>query len=328
MELFGVKFVGFNEANGQKLLLTFIFVVSALIIKSIIRFFLQKTFKHHENLKIRFWARQGINLFFAFIITLTVLSIWFDDAEKVTTGLGLMTAGLAFALQKVVTSFAGYLIIMRGNTFSVGERITMGGIRGDVISLGFLQTTIMEMGQPPSVQGADPAMWIKGRQFTGRIVTVTNDKIFENAVFNYTRDFPFIWEELSIPVKYDTDRDYVEKLMIETVKRHTDDLKEAQLEWGPLIERKYGINTNDITPKVFVRLTDNWLEMTIRFITGEHGVRDIKDKISRDILNGLEARNIDLASATYEIVGLPKVKLSIDNSQQLNKENKSNDLRN
>ena len=66
----------------------------------------------------------------------------------------------------------------------------MGGVRGDVMRLGFIQTTIMEMGQPPSVQAADPAMWVKSRQFTGRIVTVSNSRIFNEPVFNYTRDFP------------------------------------------------------------------------------------------------------------------------------------------
>ncbi len=59
----------------------------------------------------------------------------------------------------------------------------MGGIRGDVIEIGFIQTAIMEMGQPPPVQSDDPAMWGRARQYTGRIVTITNDKIFETPVY-------------------------------------------------------------------------------------------------------------------------------------------------
>ena len=120
-----------------------------------------------------------------------VASIWFNDPTRLATAAGLVTAGLAFALQKVVSSVAGYLVILRGRNFTVGDRISMGGVRGDVIGLGFIQTTIMEMGQPPSVQSAEPAMWVKSRQFTGRIVTVANNKIFDEPVFNYTRDFPF-----------------------------------------------------------------------------------------------------------------------------------------
>src|SRR5207237_3024096 len=129
-----------------------------------------------------------------------VASIWFDDPTRLTTAMGLVTAGLAFALQRVVTAVAGYLLILRGNTFNVGDRIVMGGVRGDVVALGFLQTTIMEMGQPPPVQNPDPAMWVKARQYTGRMVTVSNAKVFDEPVFNYTRDFPYIWDELTIPV--------------------------------------------------------------------------------------------------------------------------------
>ena len=140
------------------------------------------------------------------LLLLGVVSIWFDDPARLATALGLVTAGLAFALQKVVTALAGYFVILRGKTFNVGDRIVMGGVRGDVIALGFLQTTIMEMGQPPAVQEADPAMWVHSRQYTGRIVTVTNAKIFDEPVYNYTRDFPYIWEEIRLPIPYTADR--------------------------------------------------------------------------------------------------------------------------
>jgi small-conductance mechanosensitive channel len=309
MEIFGIKLVGFNAENGQKFILTFLFITAVIAIKKIISYGLAKFYSRSENRGIRFWSRQGLNLISAVIIVISFLSIWFDNPTRLATGLGLVTAGLAFALQKVVTSFAGYLMIMRGNTFSVGERITMGGIRGDVIELNFLQTTIMEMGQPPSVQGADPAMWIRGRQFTGRIVTVTNDKVFENPVYNYTRDFPFIWEEVMIPIKYTADRTLTENIMLEVVKRHVEDVHSMSKPFRKDLEIKYDIKANDMLPKVFYRLTDNWLELSVRFIVPEHGVRDFKDKISRDILTAFDQHKIEIASATFEIVGLPKLEL-------------------
>ena len=102
---------------------------------------------------------------------------------------------------------AGYVVILRGQIFSVGDRITMGGVRGDVIGLRFTQTVIMEMGQPPGEQGDAPSMWVRSRQYTGRIVTVTNAKIFDEPIYNYSREFPFIWEEMTLPISFDTDRD-------------------------------------------------------------------------------------------------------------------------
>lgn len=308
MELFGIRLVGVNTDNGHKLLLTILFITAILTLKWLVAKMLDLIYSRVENRRIRFWGRQGINLFASFVIFLTILSIWFDDPTRLTTGLGLVTAGLAFALQKVVTSFAGYIIIMRGNTFGVGERITMGGIRGDVISLGYIQTTIMEMGQPPSVQNANPEMWIRGRQFTGRIVTVTNDKIFENPVYNYTRDFSFLWEEMSFPIKYTQQRKKVEEILMQSVKKHTEKYLQMSSDQREMLERKYAIQLDDMIPRVFYRLTDNWLEMSVRFIVPEHGIRNVKDAISREVLDHFDRESIELASATIEVVGLPQLK--------------------
>jgi small-conductance mechanosensitive channel len=119
-----------------------------------------------------------------------------------------------------VTAVAGYFVILRGKTFNVGDRIVMGGVRGDVIALSFTQTTIMEMGQPPSVASDDPGMWVKRRQYTGRIVTVSNSKIFDEPVYNYSRDFPYIWEEISLPVSYTADRKRAEEVLLDVARRH------------------------------------------------------------------------------------------------------------
>ena len=96
---------------------------------------------------LHFWARQAVSLLIAVVGAIVLVSIWFDDPRSLSTVVGLFSAGLAFALQKAVTSVAGYFLILRGNNFTVGDRIVMGGVRGNVIALGFFQTTILEMGE-------------------------------------------------------------------------------------------------------------------------------------------------------------------------------------
>jgi small-conductance mechanosensitive channel len=221
----------------------------------------------------------------------------------------LVTAGLAFALQRVVTAIAGYFVILRGDTFSVGDRIVMGGVRGDVIALSFTQTTIMEMGQPPAVQSAPPAIWVQARQYTGRVVTVSNAKIFDEPVYNYSRDFPFLWEELSLPISYKDDRTKAELILLEVARRHT--VRDAEMGAEALEEmrRRYFMETPGTEPKVFWRITDNWVELTVRFVVRDHGVRDVKDKMSRDILEALDSAGIGVASATFELVGLPPLRI-------------------
>lgn len=310
MEIFGLRFVGINAENGQKLLLTIVFIVIILLLRRGVKSLTQRLIRGDHNERLRFWTRQVINLISAVLLLLSLISIWFDDPTRLATAIGLVTAGLAFALQKVITALAGYFVILRGKNFSVGDRITMGGVRGDVIALDFIQTTIMEMGQPPSVQASsDPAMWVRSRQFTGRIVTVTNDKIFDEPVYNYTREFPYLWEEISIPIPYSADRQRAEQILLECADHHTIKINEMSQEVLQRMQRRYFIQATDLTPKVYYRITDNWLELTVRFVVKDHAIRDLKDAVSRDILKAFDQAGIGIASATFDIVGFPKLQI-------------------
>lgn len=201
LQLFGITLIGVTPENGRKLLLTVAFVVAAILIGRVLNALAGRATRGERIPRARFWARQIVKIVTALFVVIGVISIWFDDPTRLATGLGLVTAGVAFALQRVITAVAGYFVILRGKTFNVGDRIVMGGVRGDVIALDFMQTTIMEMGQPAAVQNADPAVWVKGRQYTGRVVTITNAKIFDEPVYNYTRDFGFLFEEMTFPIQ-------------------------------------------------------------------------------------------------------------------------------
>ena len=222
---------------------------------------------------------------------------------------GLVGAGVAFALQRVITAVAGYFVILRGKTFNVGDRIVMGGVRGDVVDLSFMQTRIMEMGQSPKEQGDAPSMWVRSRQFTGRIVTVTNDKVFDEPVYNYTREFPYIWDEINLPVRYADDRARAEQILLDAARRHALTVEKIGAEEIGRLEDEFGVAVGDIDPRVYWRLTDNWLELTVRFLAPDHGIRPIKDAMSREILAGLDKADMGIASATYAIVEAPPIRI-------------------
>jgi small-conductance mechanosensitive channel len=263
------------------------------------------------SVRARFWFHQLTRLTLTVVWFAAVLWIWVRDTSRAGTIAAILTAGLTVALQKVITSFAGYFSILRGNTFSVGDRITMGGVRGDVVSLTYLRTTIMEMGQPPSVQSEEPVMWVEGRQYTGRIVTITNDKVFDTPVYNYTREFPFVWEEIRVPVRHEDPWREVEALLLELVKKHSAEIMAAAEATLPVLLDRFALfEKPDVAPHTFVRLTDNWVEVTVRFIARDHGVRELKSTITRDILDRLKQANIPIGSTTFEVVGVPELRIT------------------
>jgi small-conductance mechanosensitive channel len=303
-QLFGVKVLGLSAETIHKAILTLVFTVAILVARSVLEWIVRFTTRDRPRERRSFWIGQMINLVTAGLLVLALLSIWFDDPARLATGIGLVSAGLAFALQKVVTSLAGYLIIIRSRVFTIGERITMGGVRGDVISVGFLKTTLMEMGDPT----ASTTVWVHGRQYTGRIVTVTNDKVFEEPIFNSTREFPFVWEEIQIPITYAADRNRAEAILLDAAQRETADAQRDAEPYRVKMNREYRLELESLKPQVFYRITDNWLELNLRFIAHDRYTRETKNRISRAILRGFDEVGIGIASTTIDIVAFPPVR--------------------
>lgn len=310
VQLFGVKLLGVSAESGKKLLFSIIFIAFLLVVGKFLRWLASRMSWSRPGAQIAFWTRQGISIAVAVLTVVGLVSIWFNNPGNLATAAGLVTAGLAFALQKVVTAFAGYLVILRGKTFEVGDRITMGGIRGDVIALTFLQTVIMEMGEPPDSGGSDAA-WVQARQYTGRIVRVTNGVIFDEPIYNYTREFPYIWDEIHIPIPYNADRHRAEQIILEAARKHT--AKAAEMSEAALraMESRYLMKSSELEPRVFWVLTDNWIKMTVRFIVPDSGIRQVKSDISRDIISGLDHAGIGVASGTYEVTGFPPIQVHL-----------------
>ncbi len=309
VEILGVKLFGVNAENGQKLLLTLAFVLVLLAFGWIVPALADRLMRGRHNACVSFWTHQGVRIAVSLLLFFGVVSIWFEDPSKLATAAGLVAAGLSFALQKVITSLAGYFVILRGKTFTVGDRIAMGGVRGDVIALDFIKTTILEIGQPPSYTNADASTWVRSRQYTGRVVTVTNDKVFKEPVYNYTRDFPFLWEEMSLPITYAADRGRAEQSILEVTRRHSVLAATLTDSERQEMERLFAVSADDLEPRVYYRLTDNWLELTVRFFAKERGVRGVKDIMSREILQAFDEAGIGIASATVAIVEFPPLQV-------------------
>jgi small-conductance mechanosensitive channel len=112
-----------------------------------------------------------------------------------------------------------------------------------------------------------------------------------------------------VPIPYTADRQRAEAVLLQCAREHSVNISRVSDGQQQTMRRRYGIEPADFEPRVYVRILDSWLELTARFVTPDRGIRDIKDAMSRDILDGLDAAGIGIATTTYEIVGLPRVRL-------------------
>jgi hypothetical protein len=104
VEIFGVNVVGMSLESGRKVLLTLVLVALVFLLRHGLRALMRLVLAGQQHTRVRFWMHQGISLTVMMPLILGVLSLWFDDQARLTTVLGLFSAGLAFALQKVITA--------------------------------------------------------------------------------------------------------------------------------------------------------------------------------------------------------------------------------
>ncbi len=169
----------------------------------------------------------------------------------------------------------------------------LGGIKGDVIDIDILRTTLMEIGE-----------WTGSDNYSGRIVRIANSFVFKEPVFNYSADFAFLWEELKIPIRYGSDVDLAEKIILSAITEELGVVGAAsRADWGRLV-RKYRIEDARLDPMVTIALTDNWMEFSARFIVDYRQRRTSKDRITRAILKAIEASGgaVRMGSSTLEIL--------------------------
>jgi small-conductance mechanosensitive channel len=227
------------------------------------------------------------------IIMITL--VWLRPQQNLTVVIGLAVAGIILASQSAISSFSGYLLIISSNIYGIGDRIAIDNVIGDVMDIGFLRTTIMEIGQ-----------WVKADQYTGRIVTISNKTLFDNPVFNYTRHWGYLWDEIMIPVTYSSDWQRTADIMSDLGNKYTAQLQEdAEAKLTRLTDR-FPLKQTTVEPSIYFVMTDNWIEITLRFVVDAQERRKIKAQLNRDLLQQFEAeKDITIASATFDIVGFP-----------------------
>jgi small-conductance mechanosensitive channel len=291
-----------SDVSGSTVLLTAGIALAAILASALLRKIARAALSRGGKGRALFWADQVIKLLALAGFLVGFVLLWSGHLSGLGGAIGVIGAGVAVALQRVITSFAGYLIILRGKIFTVGDRVTFGGVRGDVIALGFMQTTVLEMGQSPPEQSEQPATWVRGRQYTGRVVRVTNDKIFDFPVYNFTREFPFVWAEIMMPVNHDGDCRRAEAVMLSAARKRTGEIiKDARPALEELRKVYFVEGEIEIEPRVYMTVNDNYVELSLRFLSHEPGVRLLKDTLYRDILDGFHNANIPVASTSTDI---------------------------
>ncbi len=227
------------------------------------------------------------------IITLSGIAVWLlaigvavsvvaGDIRALVGSLGLVGLALSWSLQTPIESFTAWLQNSFQKYYRVGDRISVGDVFGDVYKIDFLTTTVWEIGAPYK-----PG-FVQAEQPTGRLVTFPNSEILSGTVVNLTKDFPYVWDELSVAVANESDihlsmqaiekvaADLLLQQMMEPVKAYAKILKEAKLDYS--VKDK---------PEIFVSAQDSWTEITVRYLIGARERRKWKSELNLRLIDAL-----------------------------------------
>lgn len=293
----------FKDPTVTKLI---VLAVGLLVIQFVVKLSHRAVNRQLESAEAARTTKRLLSLLGYLVALVLVTSVFRDKLGGITVAFGVAGAGIAFALQEVIASVAGWIAISLGGFYKVGDRVLLGGIRGDVINIGVLRTTMMELGD-----------WVKGDLYNGRIVRVANSFVFKEPVYNYSGDFPFLWDELTVPIKYGCDWRLFEKVLGEVALEVVGDyVDEAEKSWRQMV-KNYAIENAMVEPMVSMVANDNWIEFTLRYVVDFKRRRGTKTLLFRRILEEIEKRpeQLAIASATFHLVETPTLKVSLTQAE-------------
>jgi small-conductance mechanosensitive channel len=207
------------------------------------------------------------------------------------TFFGLIGAGLAVALREPLLSIAGRIAIFSGRIYDAGDRIQIGDNSGDVIDIGFFYTRMLEIGN-----------WIHGDQYSGRILQFPNAQIFGAGVFNYTRDFQYIWDEVSLNITYNSNIDSATKIMLSAGTSYTDDFLKGAKKQLLRMQQYFLVPDIELEPQVYLHVTTNWVGLTMRYVVDPKKRRAASTYLYRSIFDEvIQHEDIEIGTDTMEI---------------------------
>jgi small-conductance mechanosensitive channel len=245
-------YLGFAPQFTESLAGTFIALLGYAVVRRLVRRVVART---TTDTSLRFQLNKAIGYGLGIVTFLVIFRIWVREFTGFATYLGLLSAGLAIALQDPLANFAGWLYIVIRRPFTVGDRIQIAQHMGDVVDIRPFRFVILEIGN-----------WVHAEQSTGRVIHVPNSLVFKNPVANYDEAFGYIWNELEIVVSMESDWKKAKDVLTRTVTEHAEKLTPDVTERIRHAADSLHIRFGKVTPVVWISVVDSGVRLTARYL--------------------------------------------------------------
>jgi small-conductance mechanosensitive channel len=284
-----VRALGLEPAFAWRVLGTAATLLTWLLVMRVARRLFARTV---DDLGSRFSMTRIASYVIGTSALLVVARIWIQGIAGVSTYLGLLSAGLAIALQDLITNFAGWLFILLRRPFRIGERIEIGGHTGDVVDIRPFRTLMLEIGE-----------WMHGDHHTGRVIHIPNGWVFKHAIANYDEAFAYIWNELEITVTFESDwrsaKAALEAIVAETTKKAEPEIRRHLRSSSEIIQLRF----STFAPVVATSVVDSGVKFSMRYLCMPRDRGPTSTAIWEKVLAAFSAMpDVDLAYPTTRFI--------------------------
>lgn len=255
---------------------------------------------HDPRRRYQFLLLRKIVLWFVIIIVIAFA--FASQLGSVATFAGLITAGVAVALQNVILSIAGYFFLIGRFGIRVGDRVQIAGVTGEVVDVGLVRLHLMEL-----VGG--------GESPTGRIVAFSNSIVFQPTagLFKQIPGTSFVWHEITINLAPQSDYHAVEERLMgvveSTFKEYQGEMERQRAHMERIVSSG---SVASLKPRGRLRFTGAGLEVSIKFPVSLQNAAEIDDRVTRELLEAINREpKLKLADSSA-----PVIHLSTDSSPE------------
>jgi len=236
-----------------------------------------------EDAAIRFTLQRVEHLLVALLVALVAVSIIFVNWYAALTALGVGSIIIGLAVQTPMKSFIAWIYILVRQPFRVGDRIKIDDATGDVIDVGYLDTTLWEFG----------GQYISGDHPSGRTIRFPNEKVLDSIIYNYSWPlFPYIWNEIKFQIAYQSDLKFVAKTMQRIVEEELgEEMMERIAVYRDLLART-PVDELEVRehPRVIFRVDEvTWVDAIVRYLVAPREAGSMKSRLIPKLLAALNA---------------------------------------
>lgn len=299
---------GLGSPTVTKLLVTVAIIVALWLIRWA---WISITNRRTDDPQGRYRWRKTATYSLTIIGLILVGRVWLEGIQSLVTYLGLVSAGIAIALRDPIVNWFGWLFIGWRRPFTVGDRIQIGSLCGDVIDIGVSTFSVLEVTSHEL-----------GEQTTGRIVHVPNGKVFVDPLTNVTQGFNYVWNEIPITITFESDWRRAKVILEEILKERVVSVSDEAARFIREASRKFLIRSANVHPVVYTRIVEDGVELGLRYVCEARSRRKSTESVCESVLEAFAAEpSIDFAYKTTRIFRQTEEgKTTLRTQPQLNEE--------